>query len=114
MSPLPSNTPWPVIAIFSALRAEIGDWQRRVSKPSKEVFIMGYSEWSALNNTNAFFSVYRFTLLNSSMGPVNHKPSGIMTLPPPLALTCWIASLIAFVFKVIPSGLAPKSMMFTE
>ena len=60
VSPLPSNTPWPVIAIFSALRAEIGDWQRRVSKPSKEVFIMGYSEWSALNNTNAFFSVYRF------------------------------------------------------
>ena len=55
---------------------------------------MGYSEWSALNNTNAFFSVYRFTLLNSSMGPVSHKPSGIMTLPPPLALTCWIASSI--------------------
>ena len=97
-----------------AAGAEIGDWQRRVSKPSKDVFIMGYSEWSALNNTNAFFSVYRFTLLNSSMGPVSHKPSGIMTLPPPLALTCWIASLIAFVFKVIPSGLAPKSMMFTE
>ena len=45
-SPFPSNVPCPVIAIFSALRAEIGDWQRRVSSPSKEVAMIGYASKS--------------------------------------------------------------------
>ena len=56
-SPFPSNVPYPVIAIFSALRAEIGDWQRRVSNPSKEVAIMGYASKSPVKSTSAFLSV---------------------------------------------------------
>ena len=41
VSPLPSMTPFPVIAMFSAPTAERGDWQRRVSSPSKDVSTIG-------------------------------------------------------------------------
>ena len=81
---------------ISALRAEIGDWQRRVSSPSKEVAMIGYASKSPVKSTSAFCSVYRFTLLNSSIGPVNQTPSGIITLPPPRWFTSLIASLIAW------------------
>ena len=39
--PLPSMTPSPVMEMFSALSALMGDWQRRVSSPSNEVFTSG-------------------------------------------------------------------------
>ena len=113
-SPFPSNVPCPVIAIFSALRAEIGDWQRRVSNPSKDVAMIGYASKSPVKSTNAFCLVYKFTLLNSSIGPVNQMPSGIITLPPPCWFTSLIASLIAFVFRNRPSPLAPNFSMFTS
>ena len=56
-SPFPSNIPYPVIAIFSALRAEIGDWQRRVSNPSKEVGMIGYASKSPVKSIRALRSV---------------------------------------------------------
>lgn len=40
-SPEPSNVPEPVIAMFSRFLPEIGDWQRKVSNPSKLVFTSG-------------------------------------------------------------------------
>ena len=80
--------------MFSALRAEMGDWQRRVSNPSKDVSIIGYASKSSVKRIIALRSVYKFTLLRSSIGPVSHNPSGITTLPPPLAWTALIASLI--------------------
>src|ERR1700712_5616490 len=45
------------------------------------------------------------------MGPVIHKPCGIKTTPPPLALQSVIALLIALVFSVIPSATAPYFTM---
>jgi len=100
--------------MFSALRAQIGDWQRRVSKPSKEVLMMGYASKSSVNKTNELRSVYKLTLLNNSIGPLNHKPSGITTVPPPFEFTSLIASLIAWVLRVTPSPFAPKSLMLTD
>ena len=94
--------------------AEIGDWQRLVSSPSKEVSIMGYRDVSLLNTMRAFFSAYRLTLLKSTTGPVNHNPSGMITFPPPLELTALIALFIASVFKVTPSLSAPKSRILTS
>src|SRR5687767_8028538 len=41
------------------------------------------------------------------MGPVNHKPAGISTTPPPFLLHSKMAVLILFVFRLSPSGLAP-------
>src|SRR5215203_3963221 len=41
------------------------------------------------------------------MGPVSHKPAGTRTTPPPFLLHSKIAALMLFVFKLIPSGLAP-------
>ena len=100
--------------MFSAPLAHKGEVQRVVFKPSNEVFIIGYNEWSSLKSTNEFLSVYKFTLLKSWMGPEIHKPAGIITLPPPFSLTCLMASLIAFVLIVLPSATAPKSTMLTE
>ena len=94
--------------------AEIGDWQRLVSSPSKEASMMGYRDVSLLNTIRAFFSVYRLTLLKSTTGPVNHNPSGMITFPPPLELTVLIALFIASVFKVTPSLSAPKSRILTS
>ena len=99
--------------MFSAFIAEIGDWQRRVSSPSNEVVIIGYNEVSPLNTIKAFFSACKLTLLCKTMGPVSHKPSGMITLPPPLSCTTLIALLIASVFSVTPSLFAPKSQIFT-
>ena len=94
--------------MFSALRAEMGDWQRRVSSPSKDVSIIGYASKSSVKRIIALRSVYKFTLLRSSIGPVSHNPSGITTLPPPLAWTALIASLMAFVFRNFPSLYSPE------
>ena len=99
--------------MFSAFIAEIGDWQRLASSPSNEVVMIGYNEVSLLNTINAFFSACKLTLLCKTIGPVNHKPSGMTTLPPPLSCTTLIALLIASVFSVTPSLFAPKSQIFT-
>ena len=40
-SPLPSMTPKPVMAIFLAWVAEMGDWQRHVLSPSKVICTSG-------------------------------------------------------------------------
>lgn len=92
VSPLPSMTPLPVMAMFSAPLADMGDWQRRVSNPSKEVLMIGYCVWSAVKSTNAFSSRWRLMLLFSTIGPVSHKPAGTTTVPPPFGIRLrWFA-----------------------
>src|SRR5574344_2066427 len=51
-------------------------------------------------------------LLFMVIGPVSHNPRGIMTVPPPSAAHFSMALRIASVFIVIPSPIAPKSLMF--
>ena len=111
VSPFPSITPLPVMAMFSAPLADIGDWQRRVSSPSNEVLIMGYCVWSAVKSTNAFSSKCKLILLFSTIGPVSHNPAGTVTVPPPCCATASIALANASVFNVIPSAIAPNSVI---
>ena len=114
VSPFPSITPFPVMATFSALRADIGDWQRRVSSPSNEVLTIGYCVWSAVNSTSAFSSRYKLMLLCSTIGPVSHSPAGTITLPPPFSATALIVLSKASVLSVIPSATAPNSVIERE
>ena len=113
LSPEPSKTPCPVMAIFSAFIAEIGDWQRSMSNPSKEVCTNGYKAASSLKSTSAFRSACKLTLLCNTIGPVSHNPSGMITLPPPFSLTALMALFMASVFSVSPSAFAPKSRIST-
>src|SRR5262245_25415382 len=52
-------------------------------------------------------------LLLSTRGPVAQRPAGTSTTPPPLAATAFMALLMAFVFSVTPSALAPWATMDT-
>jgi len=45
---------------------------------------------------------------------VIHKPAGIITIPPPSSEHLAIALLIGSVFKVCPSGIAPKSLILKD
>src|SRR5690606_370924 len=82
-SPLPSMVPLPVMAMFSTSRADMGDTQRMVLRPSKLVSIKGYSSKSLLKSSRAPSSKWRLILLFRAMGPVNHMPRGTETRPPP-------------------------------
>ena len=45
------------------------------------------------------------------MAPVNHRPAGITTFPPPAPDAASIASRIASVFFTVPPSVAPKSLI---
>src|SRR5260221_8625083 len=99
------------MAIFSNPSADIGDWQCAALEPSKEAATNGYWLLSGVNNTSAPFSVCSSTLLFITIGPVNHRPAEINTVPPPALLQAKIALLIAVVFKKIPLFSAPYSLI---
>ena len=96
-----------MMAMFSALTAEMGDWQRLVSKPSKEASIIGYKLKSSEKVTSAPKSAYKHTFDFNTIGPVTYTPAGIMTVPPPAeeaaSMACWMAS----VDNLTPVGSAP-------
>src|SRR5258706_8517526 len=82
-SPLPSMIPFPVMAILTAPVAEMGDWFLICGKPSQFAFTSGYSLKSFVNNKVEPVARYKLMLLFKTTGPVNHKPAGTITVPPP-------------------------------
>src|SRR5688500_7626017 len=71
----------------------------------------GYSFLSGVNNNVAPFARCRLIFDFITIGPVNHKPAGISTTPPPFLFIAAIAPLIAFVFRKFPSAIAPNFFM---
>ena len=106
-SPPPLKIPCPVIAILTASVAEIGDWHLAASTPSNEATFKGYCDLSFVKITSAPLAVLSSTLLCITIGPVNQRPAGICTIPPPDLFAATMALLIATVFNVIPSFTAP-------
>ena len=112
-SPLPSITPWPVIATFTRFVPEMGDWHLRVFRPSNDVSMSLYKSGSGENSMIAPFCRCSSMLLCKTMGPVYHTPCGTTSLPPPFCDKASIALAKASVQSDDPSPFAPKSLRFT-
>src|SRR5262245_11164493 len=82
------------------------------SVPSKRTRTTGrYFFGSGSNFSVAPSATWRFTLLLRWTGPVRNTPPVTTTRPPPAALAAAIAWRIASVQSVLPSALAPKSVI---
>src|SRR5574344_276568 len=112
-SPLPSMTPLPVMDMFFASWAWIGDSHLRVSRPSKTVLMIGYRLRSGSKMMTASSVMWRSHLLRISIGPVTQMPEGTFRCPPPVSLSWCMAFAKASVLSVLPSPTPPKSRMST-
>src|ERR1035437_5430512 len=102
-SPWPSIVPPPLISRSCALSA--------VMLLAYPLFPFGYREKSLSILMVASFSTLSRIPLPSANGPVRYCPAGTSTVPPPAAVQAATAFSKALVFNVVPSGLAPKSVI---
>ena len=96
-----------------APRALIGETQRRTSRPSKLVSMMGYSSGSSEKISMASLSMKSSIWSLSVIGPLSQRPAGTISRPPPCSESASMAFAKASVFRVLQSATPPKSVRRT-